>query len=145
MQKTNKILRGKNIKASKLSPSQIDAYEKEWFGRIVPVDLREKALECYCFPRDGFSGYLWHVFSFDLLPCLESDEARKAYDALERGEAILLSNWDDTAFQIADASALNSSDFDEMDDIILTDIHFQWIYVKTHESYLGPHFYRTPE
>ena len=141
MIRTIKILKKKYVKFDKLSSKQIEEREQEWFERFVPDEKQARAIECYCFPRDGYSGYLWHVFSYELLPYLKMGDARNAFKDVDRHEAILLSNWDGTGFIIHDASLLSDEDIDEMEDVIITDIDYHWTYIKTHESNLGPYFY----
>jgi hypothetical protein len=132
--------RNLDIGAVELSGAQIKKFIDEWFNRIVPRDMHERAADL-CFLKDDKMGYLWHVFSYEMVDCIQSDEARRAYDKTERKEAILWS-WDARAFFIKDASGLNSVILDDMIDVIITSHDFQWTYAKTHEGYCGPYFYR---
>ncbi len=124
-----------------LTPAEVEAYKKEWFNRLVPADKQEEAMECFCFSRDDYCGYLWHVFSYKILSCLEQGAAKKAFDDFEKKEAVLLENIDSIAFRIKDVSTLKAQDLDTLQDIILTAKDFSWTYIKTHETVCGPYFY----
>ena len=54
----------------------------------------------------------------------------------------LLSNWDNTGYYVPDAAELSALCLEEITDVVLTSKDFKWTYAKTHESDLGPYFYR---
>ena len=126
---------------TELTPTEVETYKLEWFNRFVPAEKQEEAMNCYCFDTDGYCGYLWHVFSYNILSCYEKALARKAFDGLGKQEAVLLENIDDVAYRIKDVSSLKAQDLDKLEDIILTAKDFSWVYVKTHEPVCGPYFY----
>lgn len=91
--------------------------------------------------------FLWHIFSWELVPCLKEDAARKAFDALEYDRAIRFhfGYYRNGTFSITDISftgKLCSADLDDSEDIYITAPDFSWTYVHTHESYCGPYFCR---
>ena len=125
-----------------MSEEQIVEHKQMWVKCLVPVNSHAKAAECYCLPNeDGYSDYLWHAFSFELLDSFCGNEARIAFDRAARKKAILLSNWDDAGFHIFDASALTARNLENIADVVLTSADFKWTYAKTHEDGLGPYFH----
>lgn len=122
-----------------------EGYKREWFSRVVPEDKRQKATESNCFDTDGCSGYLWHVFSYNVLEHIEGVHAKKTFDKFPKQEAILLANWGDvdniTSCRLKNISNITATDLDILHDVILTDINFEWTYAKTHEKGCGPYFH----
>ncbi len=138
---SKRLLNEMHVGFVELNDKQSEAYMYEWFDKIVPADKKQKALECYCFSKDGYCGYLWHVFSYGLLEHLQDNDARRAFDKTRKRDVVLIASFDDKVFLIKDAASIKSSAIDRMDDVILTSADFQWIYAKTHERDLGPYFY----
>ncbi|MCL1964818.1 MAG: DUF4275 family protein [Firmicutes bacterium] len=136
-------LRQKNIEFITMTRKELEIYKKKWFDVFVPHDKHEEALHNYCFPKDGYCGYLWHVFSFETLTCFQSDKANSLFDSVSKREATLLVNIDEAAYKIKDASRLTAKDIHSMYDVILTDVDFAWTYAKTHERACGPYFYES--
>ncbi len=130
-----------NIGYIEINSEEIDTYKQKWFEQFVPPEQRVEARNCYCFDEDGFCGYLWHVFSYELLASDKEDQANTEFDKIKKCGAVLLANVDNIAFQIDDASKLSAKDVSELYDVILTDSAFSWTYVKTHEPELGPYFH----
>ena len=128
-------------KFTELTPVEVETYKLEWFNSFIPAEKQEDAMNCYCFDRGGYCGYLWHVFSYNILNCHEKDMARKAFDGFDKQEAVILENIDDVAYRITDVSSIKAQDLDMLEDIILTAKDFSWAYVKTHELDCGPYFY----
>jgi hypothetical protein len=138
------FLQKNSIYFEELTPQEVECFKLEWFDKFVPVDKREEARKCYCFDNDGCCGYLWHVFSYEILNCHTKYVANEQFDNTEKHEAILLLNIDETAYRIKDTSKLTAKDFEILYDAILTDCDFNWTYVKTHEELqCGPYFFST--
>lgn len=129
---------------TELTDSEVEAYKNVWFETFVPEEKRERAIDSYCFDKDGYCGYLWHVFSYELLDCIKGEAARNLFNESVRKDAVLLLNVDDAACIINDISSFTAQDFDDLYDIILTANDYSWTYVKTHEPDCGPYFYRKP-
>lgn len=142
MKEAERLLKHLGIEYTRLTVGQINDHKRAWIHRLVAPERQREAKECGCLPMRSHSGYLWHAFSFKLLDGLCDDEARRAFQTVKRGEAILLANWDNAGYHIPDASALMASTLDEMADVVLTSTDFKWTYAKTHESDLGPYFFR---
>lgn len=134
-------LKHNGIDYIEINPENIDSYKQEWFEHFIPMELREEAINCYCFDKDGYCGYLWHIFSYELLKCNECDQAILEFNATNKHEVILLANIGDVAFQIKDASKLLAEDINKLQDVILTAVDFSWTYAKTHEADCGPYFH----
>ncbi len=93
--------------------------------------------------------YIWHAFSWDIIPkgtYLEGNEARTAYNNVDKNGAICLQLWFD------ESTTLLTEDFDSADKIETPDgdyvefyvvgKDFTWTYIVTHETDmgLGPYF-----
>ena len=94
-----------------------------------------------CFPSGGYYNFLWHVFSYELAACEEGARAMAAYEATGHREFVLLMNMEQIAFVVRNGRKLPANIINKYDDIIVTDMDFQWTYVHTHESQCGPYFY----
>ena len=49
----------KGGKINSLSVTEEESYRQEWFLKVVPPNLRQKAINSYCFNKDGCIGYLF--------------------------------------------------------------------------------------
>lgn len=141
--KATSLLERLGIAHTPLTEKQINDHKQAWVNHFIPPNKQAKAAECYCLPTDdGCSDYLWHAFSFELLDGLRGDNARIALCSVKNGAAILLSNWDDAGFHISDTTELTAANLEEINDVVLTSADFKWTYAKTHESELGPYFFK---
>ena len=71
----------KNIKYTELSD---EALMEKWlstFGKGVDKNIMEEHVTSY-------GNLLWHLFTWGKVPCLQGDDARKAFDELQYEEAI---------------------------------------------------------
>ena len=71
-------------------------FEKKWLKKFVPQLTQEQYNTCY------LNQYLWHVFSFGVIPgtaVLTGDDARAAYEAADK-EGALMIQLDKTMLQI---------------------------------------------
>ena len=133
------LLKGNDIDIIRLTRREYELYRQEWFTRVIPEDKRNKAKRAHCISSS--CGYLWHAFSYKLIDCLEGDEAKKAFDSVSKKEAILLDNWNYSAYKIKNIQNIASADIDVGTDVIITDHDFNWTYTKTHEEECGPYFH----
>ncbi len=90
--------------------------------------------------------FKWHLFSFELLDALKSDDARKAFDTIEKDTVYIFFQYAEESYLVKNASLLKAKDLDfncEMDkaDIYVFDPVEKWTYVQTHEKSCGPYFY----
>ncbi|MBQ2876861.1 MAG: DUF4275 family protein [Clostridia bacterium] len=88
--------------------------------------------------------FLWHIFTYGNVPCLEGDEARKAFDALDYTEAIKFT--DGYSNRIKNKGIIGRLSAEEVDnapegDVYIVARDMSWTYVRTHEEGLcGPYF-----
>ena len=134
------LFRSKDIAFEKLIAKELESYKHKWLNTIVPKDQHQKAIDNYIFDKDGYCGYLWHVFSYEIVEHLTGDEAKMSFNKIDKHSAVLFVSIDDIAYKIKDASKINSDDLDKLYDIVITDQNFYWVYAKTHECDLGPYF-----
>ena len=126
-------------------PTDIRRVKNRWldvFADGVPdADLGKHVLS------EG--NYLWHLFSWELVPCLSGDAARQAlaaapgekylfyYEYPPEGEPLVRPvTAEELAALPTDAGAIPGADW------YLVDKDFTWTYVQTHEADCGPYFCR---
>ena len=85
--------------------------------------------------------YLWHLFSYKMVPCLEGDAARQARPQ----EDCYLFYCEYPPFNTPRVRHLSAEEAaalteDHHPDWYLVDKDFTWTYVSTHESDCGPYF-----
>lgn len=87
--------------------------------------------------------YLWHVFSWELLDkkvFLTGNSARKAYDKIDKHNALYIDWFEDNETKNLTAKLSTANALDEMTEIYVIASDFTWTYIKTHESMCGPYF-----
>lgn len=113
---------------------------KKWlkvFGKNVDKQMMEEHVTSY-------GNHLWHLFSWGEVPCLQGDDAKKAFDDLQYEEAIRF--YDGYAGHIEKASVIGklsakAVDRDRASDVYIVAKDFSWTYVRTHEEgWCGPYF-----
>lgn len=113
---------------------------KEWisaFGKDVDNKIIQSHVTAY-------GNYLWHLFTWGEVPCMEGDDARKAFDDLQYTEAIIF--YDGYSNGIEGVSCVGKFSADEIDrnenrDVYVVAKDFSWTYVRTHETErCGPYF-----
>ena len=109
------------------------------FAAAVPEDmLRDHVLKS--------CNLLWHTFTWGEADCLEGEEAKQAFDALDYTEAICFENgyssYDFPRIKnVRTVGKMTSADLEEYSDIYITAPDFSWTYVHTHEDpFCGPYF-----
>ncbi|MBQ9745643.1 MAG: DUF4275 family protein [Clostridia bacterium] len=114
-----------------------DSLIKKWLS-VFGQGADEKLI---CSRVTSHGNFLWHLFTWGKVPCLEKDEARAAFDNLQYTEAIVFydgySNHIEGASYIGKLSAQEIDDNDE-NDIYVVAKDFSWTYVRTHEIGIGP-------
>jgi len=115
-----------------LTREELDAFAVD----VSEADLGRHVLE------EG--NYLWHIFSWKLVPCLEGDAAREALAALPAGKVYLFyeGKWNDLPYVKPVELPLAADFFQDLHDVYLVDKEFTWTYVQTHEAACGPYFCR---
>ncbi|MBQ9947181.1 MAG: DUF4275 family protein [Oscillospiraceae bacterium] len=93
-----------------------------------------------------YGNYLWHIFSWELVPCVSGDAARSAFDLLEYDRAIRFEGGGRSGKRllmltnISETGKLSALDLESVNDVYITAEDFSWTYVHTHESCCGPYF-----
>ena len=115
---------------------------KKWlsvFGKGVEAQIIEEHVTSY-------GNHLWHLFTWGEVPCLQGDEARKAFDDLQYDKAIRF--YDGYAGHIEKVCEIEkisakAVDKDRASDVYIVAKDFSWTYVRTHEDgWCGPYFCR---
>ena len=121
-------------------------FEKRWLAVFAEGVSKQRLEECM---RCGH--YIWHVFSFELLPegtYLEGDAAREAYDSLpacERENALFIKPFagkkpETFSLKYKDSGA---EQLNQRTEIYAVAKDFSWTYIRTHEDgWCGPYFCR---
>ena len=126
-------------------PARHDAVVDRWLDvfavGVSEADLGKRVL------AEG--NYLWHIFSWELVPCLTGDEAKAALAAVPDEDIYLFYNeyppeGAPLSRPITKAEALAWPEPDTLygADWYLVDKGFTWTYAQTHEAECGPYFCR---
>lgn len=129
-----------------LEPADRDTVVTEWDAQFDSLVTREQNNAA----RRYTDQFRWHLFSFDLLPAISGDSARAAFDAEEKRALFLFFDYSDDAYLVRNAHLLTAADVDtlrnygplELSDMYFFDPVTRWTYVKPHEEYCGPYYYK---
>jgi hypothetical protein len=86
--------------------------------------------------------FLWHIFTWGEVACLQGDEAKNAFDALEYTEAIkFYGGYSNKIKGVSTVLKLSAAaiDDDPNSDVYITATDYSWTYVRTHEDDFGPY------
>ncbi len=107
------------------------------FAKNIPMNKLKEYVLSDC-------NFLWHIFSFELVPCLKGEKAKRAFDALTYDKAIMFKSgyFFSGKPEIIDLQMIGKLTSDEIEntDVYITDPDYKWTYVHTHESDCGPYF-----
>lgn len=118
----------------------------EWdkqFDCLVSAEAKQAA-------KHYTNQFRWHLFSFELLTAVQGDQARTAFNEIEKEELYLFFDYADEAYRIKNAHLLTADDVEalrENSSLNLSDMYFydplnKWTYIKPHEEYCGPYFFK---
>ena len=124
------------------------------FARHADAEQLQKRV--FSSKEEGAGNFLWHIFSWELVPHLSGAEADATYEAEEAAEVLLFADGYSSGGKdpqidklqliakptLADLPKLRKKL--KIDDLYITAADFSWTYVQTHEGYLGPYFMRCP-
>jgi hypothetical protein len=85
--------------------------------------------------------YLWHLFSYEKLPCLMNEDAEKGFHELEKRECYIFYQGREQVLFVSNGTKLTADILRREQDVYVVDSDFEWTYVNTHEADLGPYFY----
>ncbi|MBQ9980340.1 MAG: DUF4275 family protein [Oscillospiraceae bacterium] len=118
-------------------------FEKKWLKTFVPGLTNEQREKCY------IDQYLWHAFSFKLIPAdkvLVGDKAREAYEKADKEGAISICFWPGDVKETSPVTEKQKlvKTLDRERETYIVSRDWKWTYVSTHENDvmdLGPFFY----
>ena len=124
-------------------PADIKSLRERWLDTFA-ADVSEEDLGKYVLAGGS---YLWHIFSYKLVPCLEGSEARKALAELPGGTCYRFYKEYPPQDQprIKEVAMEDVASLPEELDWYLVDKDFTWTYVHTHEEDCGPYFCKAGE
>jgi len=119
----------------------MSGYKARWSRLFASSLTKEEKRQIY------YGQYRWHIFSYEKVTCLKGDEARAVFDACEKKTAYQFFQHENSGFFIENAHLLKAADMDyentpTKSDTYLFDAEGKWTYVRTHEIYCGPYFFR---
>ena len=120
----------------------LSGFERRWltlFAGGVSADMLKKYVLAP-------GNYIWHVFSWELLPqgsWLEEDEAWKAFDAADKTGAKYHKPFATPGSPAPKYHSPCAEDLDQQTEIYVIAADQSWTYIKTHEGDgCGPYFCR---
>ncbi|MBQ3528153.1 MAG: DUF4275 family protein [Clostridia bacterium] len=123
---------------------EFSEFKKEWMSHFAKGIPKHK-IEKYVISTGN---YIWHVFSWELLPkgsFLEGDAAREAFDSLwtyTKENAVYIEPFEDEGTFSMTQKEAKSENLDKHVEIYAMARDHSWTYIKTHEGDLcGPYFY----
>lgn len=113
------------------------------FARLVSKEAKQAA-------KHYSDQFRWHLFSFALLPAISENQAREAFDKIDKTELYLFFDYAEETYRVQNAHLLTADDIEalrENSSLNHSDMYFfdpsnKWTYVKPHEEYLGPYFFK---
>lgn len=129
------------IEYSELTLIEVKKYKEKWFNNFVPISKKRKAKRV-CFSNKGYNNYLWHLFSYEYIKCIEDDFAVQQYLNIDKNVCYILLDYENLCFKIDRIDLLDINFINTVNDIYITDVDFTWTYVHTHELQCGPYYYK---
>lgn len=122
-------------------PSKFKVIKERWLDTFAE-GAPEADLGKHVLSQTEGTNYLWHVFSYKMVPCLEGEEAVAALKAVNWQNIYLFDEglWGESpVIQRVDVP-VDETFFADKRDVYLVDKEFTWTYVHTHETACGPYF-----
>ena len=120
-------------------------FERKWLA-VFAADISAQDLQKYVV-RTG--NYIWHVFSWELLPkhsYLCGDAARAAYDSIDKTHAVYIEPFQHSRLSQLPSALTSSAAIEQLTEVYVAAEDFSWSYIKTHENDLcGPYFIAAKE
>ena len=124
----------RGITATSLDWQIVAAQWDDLFAAKIPQAVRDEI---------HYEQFKWHLFSYNKLSALLSDQARAAFNQQEKDTAYVLFQYENRAYRLENASLLKAEDFDvDSSDVYIFDEQRRWTYIHTHELQCGPYFYQ---
>lgn len=125
-----------------LDKQEVKKYRKAWVRFYTPPEKSQRQIKKLCLSSWKYTPFLWHLFSFQFLPCREGEEAEKAYSLIEKGCCVLFDNINHLAYCLENGDTVTPDLLKTFIDVTITAEDFSWTYSKTHEEQCGPYFYK---
>ncbi|KMT22226.1 DUF4275 family protein [Clostridium cylindrosporum] len=140
----NSIRLLKNIKVIEI-PKWGIYLRKQWEDSFADYLSDKEKEDIFLYNTDGCCGYLWHLFSYNKRTCLQAEEANKAFNSIAKNSCYVFYQHSNDVLILDGAKVLSADnlicDLDfYKSDIYVVDKQFNWTYVRTHETGLGPYF-----
>ena len=120
-------------------------FYSNWFVNFAS-DIPKKDIDKYVVSTGN---YIWHIFSWGLLDessFLVGDEARKAYNKIDKSDAYYIEWFKDDCSKKLPQNFYTAEALDDLIEVYVTGKNFKWAYIKTHENDLcGPYFIKKKE
>lgn len=117
-----------------------ESLRKQWEEHFVNHLSEKEKKSIHLYDEDVFSGYLWHVFSYEKKRCLKSVQAEITFSKKAKPFCYVFYQQLNDGLILENATHLKAEDFANEEDIYIVDKKFNWTFVKTHESSCGPYF-----
>ena len=122
----------------------LQAFEKRWLQHFA-AEVSKESIEKYVVSTGN---YIWHVFSWNLLPqerYLTGEAAQKAYDQADKTGAVYIKPFGGTGSHALPKALMRASALDALIEVYVAAKDFSWTYIKTHENDMcGPYFMECP-
>ena len=113
----------------------------EWENNFAKHLTQEEKDSIYLNNKEGYCGYLWHLFSYEKKGCVIGGEALKSFDNQTKSVCYIFEQHSDYALILENASEIKACDIPNGIDIYVVDKEFNWTFIKTHEAdWCGPYF-----
>ena len=123
----------------------LQTFEKRWLQHFA-ADVPKEDIEKYVVATGN---YIWHVFSWNLLPessYLCGDSARIAYDQADKSGAICIKPFGKKGSGELPKEYMSASSLEALTEVYVVAKDFRWTYIKTHEEdFCGPYFMELPK
>lgn len=116
-------------------------FYKKWF-EVFAQGISDKQIQKYVVDTGN---YIWHIFSFELIDMdkyLVGDEAKKAYNSIDKNGALYVELDDDNGVQDVTWELSRAEEIDKFCELYVVGRDFEWTYIKTHEPACGPYFFK---
>lgn len=111
-------------------------FKEKWeseFTKTIPKEMKKEI---------SFEAFLWHVFSYEVLDCIEKEDSIVAFNNMKKENCFAFYQHLDLVYKLENASSITAADFENEQDIFVVDEDYSWTYIHTHETECGPYFYK---
>ncbi|MGP7819664.1 DUF4275 family protein [Niallia sp. 01092] len=135
-------LRSKKVKVTEI-PKWGTYLRKQWEDNFANHLSEKEKKAIYLYDEGRWSGFLWHLFSYEKKKCYKEEQADIAFNRESKRSCYVFYQHSDDAVILENAFSLTADDFVNEHDVYVVDKGFNWTYVRTHETgWCGPYFSR---